>query len=573
LRRHGPWIGWLGLSLSAWLALNGRLWSYERVEAHRFTARAMMTGVLWMRGAATLAGPDEQVHDGAIFTNWGFGVPLLQIPFHSFAQWTHLLSGFFPDRAIYFVYFVLLVPLLWSGIHRLIATRPWPEASRRWLGLVSWTATWLVLCCALFPISRRFIVYEETLSYMVLFELAALGAYVHACTSESRVAPFAVGLLAGVALLVRPTALIYVGTWGVLLLLERSWRKVLPFAAAVTPFVALWFCSNWARTGSPMGFGFDNSNPYYPYHTPMQRFGTACTDTAAHALQMSARLFEGLFLFVTKPSAGSWAETCHLDFEQRDPSPEPFMGPATLPLLVWMVARLVARRERRLAAYVPYAALAFLFANFVRAGGGFAWRYAGDFWPLVVLAAVQYVRLSPVEKLRAPDRRTVAVLAVCGLVVFVRYMVPWEWGTHIEALPASEHAAMWDRFADSRWPERSPLPARIACGARSDEPYHNGQGWGDGCSISTFTSVYLGVPTKAGGGYELRIETDGHTPAPIEVYVNGRRYRATREGDVYRVALDLDSARLVSPVVMATVEWTRYTEMAPPGQLLAIELG
>ena len=538
-----------------------------------------MTGVLWMRGSEALANHDEQVYNGAVYTNWGFGIPLLQVPFHAFASWTHLLYGFFPDRAIYFIYFAAIAPLVWAGLDRLLATRNWPTSDVDRRKAVSWASTWLVLCCALFPLLRGFTVYEQTVAYFVLAQLAALSAYLFACTSRGVAPAIALGLAAGVGLLVRPTGLIYLGAWGLLLLLQRHGRKALVFGAVAAPFVALWLYFNWARTGSPTGIGFDNSNPYCwacrwgnPFHMPVQRFGSSCNDTPAHTLDIAVTLFVGCFLFTSPPEAGSWANRCHFTFEERDPTHEPFFSPAVLVLLGWMLVHLVARRERRLAAYVPYATFAFLFANFVWAGAGFSWRYIGDFWPLIVLAAAEYVRMAPLAALRPPDFRLARVLFVCGLVVFVRFLVPWEWGRHVKARPASAAADIWDDFVDSRWPAPRPVPTKISCGARPSVPYHNGAGWGDECSIDVATNVFLGVAPKDGDSYEIRIETDGFTPDPLKVYVNGHLYDVVKDGAIYRARVDIHYAALTSPVVMATIEWARSIDRPPSGRLLSMEL-
>ena len=571
--RYRWWAGLAFLLVAGWCALNGQLWSFGRLEHHRFTARAILTGTLWMRGSAWLADHDEQVYNGAVFTNWGFGVPLLQVPFHAFAGWTHLLSGFFPDRAIFFVYLTGTVPILWAGLDRLVASRPWPEDSTGGRKAVSWAATFLVLSWALFPLlSRRFIVYEETIAYLILAELAALSAYIFASTSPGVAPAIAMGIAAGVGLLVRPTGLVYLGAWGTLLVLQRHGRKALSFAAMSAPFVAFWLYSNWVRTGSAVGLGLNNSNPYYEYQTAMQRFACACADTPVHALQSAAHLFVGFFFFTSAPSPGSWPRTCHFVFEERDPTHEPFFGPVILGLLGWMIYRLAVRRERRLAAYVPYATIALLFGAFAM-GGGFVWRYAGDLWPLIVLAVVDYVRMAPVGAIRPPGPRTAKFLFVFGLALYLRFLVPWEWGWHVEALPASEAPAMWEDFARSRWPAQEAHPGKVSCNPLpTPPPYNHGLGWRDGCTIGTFTNVYLGVAPKTDDHYQLRIETDGLTPAPLEVYVNGRVYAAVKDGATYRADVTIHYDSLTSPVVIATVEWARYVEPQPPGRLLSIEI-
>jgi hypothetical protein len=126
---RGPVAGTCVLLLAAWVCMYGKIWSFEKFEAHRFTAKAMLTGTLRLRSMVTLVGHDEQVYNGAVYTNWGFGVPLLQLPFHAFAGATHMAQGFFPDRAIYFVYLAMAMPVLWAALDRLLAMRWGVEAS------------------------------------------------------------------------------------------------------------------------------------------------------------------------------------------------------------------------------------------------------------------------------------------------------------------------------------------------------------------------------------------------------------------------------------------------------------
>ena len=58
-------------------------------------------------------------------------MPLLQLPFHAIAR--HLSSlpnGFFPDRAIVFVYLAVAVPLLWAGLDRVVYGATIADANR-----------------------------------------------------------------------------------------------------------------------------------------------------------------------------------------------------------------------------------------------------------------------------------------------------------------------------------------------------------------------------------------------------------------------------------------------------------
>jgi hypothetical protein len=601
------WLtGTCALLVVAWVNMYGKLWCFERFDAHRFTSRAMLGGTLQLRSLVTLTGHDEQVYNGAVYTNWGFGVPLLEAPFHALAGALGVLHGFFPDRAIYFLYVAAAVPIVLATFDRLLVERAPPNTSTEQRQLVSWLAAWLVLNWVLFPfMSTRFAIFEETLAYMTLCQLLALGAYVFALRSWSVGPVVAMGLAAGIGVLVRPIGVVYLGVWGALVALERRATRMAQFAAAAAPFVAFFLYSNWVRSGSILGLGYANSNPGWEYEMPILRFGSACADTPAHVLLASVRLFGAFFFYVWHKSSNPWLSRCHFDMEERDGTGEPYFGAAVLVLLVGLVVGLVRRRERRLALWLPYATMAFLFAVFVRRGEGFAWRYVGDFWPLLVLAAVQYVHTMPADHVKPLDARTASIFFWGGFIALAHFLVPWQWssggaygGGRAEILAASDSAGMAERFRASHAGVDPPLPSKVDCAEASpalshgvspedhlasrlgllspsvrnpSTPYNNRLGWREGCRVATFTNVYLGVPRKEGDRYRLRMRTEGMAAPTVKVYLNGSYYTAEKRGDDYEADVLIRYGALTSPIVVATVLWAREADQAG-ATLLSIEL-
>jgi len=590
-----------GLWVLAWAALGAtggydRLWTFNNFDQSRFTAMAMLDGTLRLRNGLTYAGHDEQVFNGAAYTNWGFGVPLLEIPFHAVARkMARYPWHFFPDRAIYFFYLLLLLPVLWMAFDRLLEQ----QQTARWRRLaLSWSATLLVLTCALFPLmSARFLIYEETICYFLLFQLLALCAYVFAMPAWGSGAVCLLGIAAGMGLLVRPTGLVYLGLWSALLLLEkRSPKRIAVFAAALAPFVGFWLYSNQVRSGSPFSFGFTNSLPAIEYHTPMVRFGSPCADTPRHTLRAAGWLFRAMFLTVNEPpgplsplpSAHAppeppppvpWYHRCHFDWELRPPDGQsyhldPFLGPVVLVVLVWMLLHHVVRRERRLAVYLPYATFVALLLAYAHNVVGFAWRYAGDFWSLVVLACVHYVQSLPRGRSRVLGVPLAAVLGVASFALYTRNVTP-----ALETIkivdprdPGRPRLAVWDDYVKSQEPTDRRLPSRVACGDDVSWPFHDGEGWMQGCRVGTYTNLYVGVPAKSRDDhYQLRFTTKDMTQPILRVYLNGRIYVAYKSGDTYNVDARIHYDDLASPIVMTTIEWTRG-EDPPGGQLLSVEL-
>jgi hypothetical protein len=562
------------LERTALHAFGGRekLWLFQKWDAHRFTSMAMLLGKLRMAGALSKVDYDHQVFDGAVYTNWGFGVPLLQIPFHAYAK-VRSATHFFPDRAIYFFYFAATVPVLWAAFDRLLAMRERPGAAapiRR--NALSSAATAFVVVSALFPLmSCRFLIYEETVCYFVVVELLALAAYVFSLRTWNPVALCCLGFAAGLGLLVRPTGLPYFGVWAGLLLLERRHRTaLLAFAGGAAPLVVFWAYSNWVKTGSPFGTGIANCLPWTDYHTPMLRFGSFCDDTPKHTMQVARRLLSGFFL-TTGGEARPWLDRCHFGLETRPRAAEgePFFGIATLVVLGWMFLHHLARRDRRLALYVPYACMLVIFCAYVQAGAGFAWRYSGDFWPAFVLAGVQYVRTLPQAAAPLLGVRLALVLSACSYSTLTQDIEPSL--PSLETVDPTRVPKFWSDLNAALDARDPAMPSEVECGKGPNWPLHNGQGWAADCAVSTFTNVFVGVPSKQGDDYRVVFRTSGIAAEKLTIYVNGRNYEARRDGDAYSADVVIPQKRLVSPIVMATIEWVHGPD-APAGKLLSIAL-
>ena len=376
---------------------------------------------------------------------------------------------------------------------------------------------------------------RRRVAYFVLAELARhLSAYVFTPPPSPRVAPaIAMEVAAGDgACWSDHTGLIYLSAWCMLLVLTRvGVEKRLSFRGsgdAVRGLLALFQLGENRITAVGLRVEQLESVLRVSRTRRCSALGArAPTRRFARALQSAAHLLRRLLLLHVGPERRLyWLDTANAvsASRERDPKPtSPSSVQSSLVLLGWRLYRLATRREKRLAAYVPYAPIALLSSAFAM-GGNFAWRYTGDLWPFIVLAVVDYRAHvagggDPAAKGGAHGEGDVFLRA---RPLPLRFLVPWEWGWHVEALPASHAAAMWDDFliALALAPHRrSCTPANCPCEPRpTPTPYNQGMGWREGCAIGTFTNVYLGVAPKTDDHYQLLIETDGLTPenSPLE---------------------------------------------------------
>ena len=556
-------------------AFGGRtlLYEYSAHTVHKLTATGMMEGTLRLRRGLVALGHDEQAYNGAGYTNWGYGVPLLQIPFHALARLLHLTrTRLFPDRLIFFIYLTGLVPLLWSSLQRGIF-RASSRSNRVSCWVFTWCATLLVLTFTLFNLlSYRFIVYEETIAYFVVSQLYAISFYSRSLDSkESKgmLLACAVGVAAGFGLLIRPTGLIYLAMWGALVVLnDKRARVAVGFAAVAGPFVAFWAYGNWVRTGSPLSTGFQNCNPGYPIHYAMLRFGSQCANTPARAWDTGIALFEGLFLqFPENTPFMTW---CGFAFDRRLPTELSILPPVVLVLLCGTLVYYIGRKETKLASYIPHATFILVFGAYVTAGAGMSWRYGGDLWPAIVLIAIQISRRCRFERWDTARPILASAFVLYSFVAFVAEVRPSL--PSIDVMSAARMIGVEEERRRGATLEQPAIPSRLACGdALAPWPYANGAGWLARCEVNMITNLYLGVPKKPGTAYQLRFRTDRPLTPSLQVFINGKIYKATRGGEEYVVSFDLDYRKLYTPAVLVTVEWTKET--APPGvRLMAIEL-
>lgn len=550
------------------------VWVYQSRETHRFTAMSMLTGSLRYHYSLVSLVGDEEVYNGAGYTHWGYGVPLLQLPFHAVARhMASLPAKFFPDRAIFFVYVALLVPTLWLAMDRLVATRAIVPPNARFRALaLSWAVTAFILCTGLYPLlTGHFHVYDETIAYFVVVELAAISAYAMLTRSSGWAPVVALAASAGIGLLTRPTGAVMLGVWTAIVMLERpSRRTAVVFLGSVAPFVTFWLVSNWIRTGYPWSMGFQNSLPGAD-HIGHVRFGSLCINNWDDTKMVARAILRSLFVV---PENLPWMHTCGLRFEGRsgsDAGNDPYLGVGVEIFLVWTFLHYVSRRERRLAVYVPFAAIAFVFVSYVNAGAGMAWRYVGDFWPLVFLIGVQYARTLPFTATSTLGLPLAAALLASAYTTYKREIAPAE--KQFDAFDASAASHMWQDFEKTRTGQDKVMPTTLRCGALPDWPHFNAWwrsnviAWNPDCTVATVTEFFIGVPPKKkNDSYVFSLKTEGMSRPSILVWVNGHRYAARRIGDTYQTDVGIHYPSLSTPTIFVSIEW-QHDLFPVPGKL------
>ncbi len=538
------------------------LWRYVETDVHRVTSLEMLHGRLAYPLALVdgLATNDMEIFNGAQFTHWGFGVPLLQMPFHWLVQIFPTLSAgeYFPDRAIFFFYMTLCSGFVFFALYRFLRYR-WKEAMPIAILLLGGLATLSLVAVSLFSlISGRFIVYEETMAYFTLCELGCLACYLLYARSERQGWAALSGGLAALGLLTRQTGFFYLLAWGCCFYLwGRDRRGLRKYVIGATPVIVFWMLTNVVKAGSPFSLGFQNSSPYFEQQFDALRFGTACSHSWQGMRAIAGQLAMALLFRQPEPSAK--LAHCFFQLEQDELSRPPYLG--WLPLLVLIAATTVLfiRRRKRWEALIPWLGVLALFAAYTHAGIGFGGRYTADFWPFIILGAAQPLLFLD----RWGKWEKSVVVAALGAIApaLIAFQIQSTVIPSHRQIRASERP---DRYLTTKDKLRylqgafvpEVLSTELTCHGSRYPIYGNGLGWDGGCSVGSMTNLFLGLPQRKTGHYRLSFSVDKTLADEYLVYINGKLYHAHRQGAEYAADFSLNDDRLYSRNIQVAIRWT-----------------
>lgn len=530
---------------------------YSAHMAHKLTSLAMLQGKLHFPYSGAFGiDNDYQVYNGAVFTNWGYGVPWLQMPFHLLAR---LLSGgaaiaFFPDRIIFLFYCLLSSFYAYFALNKFADSRDYQNGAIRVL-----TITALVLCLYATTVyvvaSYRFLVYEETCAYFVLFEINAIASILLYRVSGSSRYLYLAGINAGIATLIRATGLAYDVVYA-LSLFERkhivaAWR----YALWCVPFVLLFIASNYVRTGQLMNLGLANTNPGYDFHYVPTRFGSTCNATPAGLLDVAGSLFFNIF--VTAKANTEHLQQCGflIEYATSRMMP-PFIGWGFSLLLLYYVFHIVRSRLLSVRTIAPLAGILVMFLAYVQGGVGFEYRYAADFFPFYVLMAAELAAwsLAPISR-----RWMLGITGLAGLLTafaFVTIITPQLSSILKAQSPAdpTHRAGLWAATPLAYWNQYdAPNPPSVrSCDDRPLQFPHDKFGWSSDCGVADFVNLVLSIPAGDAGSRSYRVTFDLRGSMPDKIFLNGGHYTPTGN----EVVFTANRSAMVSPVVILSFMWS-----------------
>ncbi|HYR46524.1 MAG TPA: hypothetical protein VER78_05920 [Thermoanaerobaculia bacterium] len=562
-----------------------RIFEYSAAGVHPSVARALYNGQLFLSDRPELGiHHDFEFHNGALYTHWGYGVPLLQMPFHLLATAFSSGPGFhpFPDRAIFLFYLLLGTALFWLALRSLLE-RAFGLGEGAGSALATTSTAFLLTYGLYWLVSMYFGVYEATVAYLALVEFSALSFFVLFHLERRAGLLLALGATEGIGILVRPTGVLYVGLFLFLLCLSGGRRRhaVGLYVVSALPFAVAWAALNYARTDTLLGTGL-NTVLSEPGEMHAFQFGAnPCFASLGDSLRLLGYYLAAVFSPWMSGSIKELAQSCGLGTAELARQPLPLVSPVVSLALVCVISSEIPRRNY--AVLGPIGMTMGVIGFFVRSGLNLGARYMGDLWPAFCL-----LLLTPLLRLEglAPRPKWVAVASVVLLALSARRIatgvIP-QFATIRAAERAEDAFVPPGNFKRERvavanaaprtfqWTEVpfKPNPMNGVPTYKACPPYAISQfemdayGWTPDCRTWAITPMFLSLPEKPGGEFTLQIDYALLRPTPLEpgrtleVTVNGARYSAAFDGIHAAIPFRIRKDRLHSPVVPVVIRWEK----------------
>jgi len=555
--------------------------------SHRATAFALLQGHLDFQYPIAKYGVDGdlQLYNGGVYTNWGYGIPLLQLPFN--VLWRAISSAsstsksFFPDAWIFFFYLGTVTVLFNVALSKLLITKTnFPNRGHKHIDLSGPSADWLAMIFVnvtlifslYWLIVLRFAVYEETICFFILAQLYAIVFLIfYAIDGNSKWAA-GIAIASGFGLLIRPTGIFYIPLWALCVYRTKADRRaLLYFSSVILLFLIFWCWQNYIRAGSILASGIRNpiaNGSGQPKYVGNLKFPDYCAFTE------KINFFWDLFLAFFSPFGGGGASSGHATYcgtviisEFPPYSSTPFVSLWTATILaIILISRI--RKNIRFHLIAPFFVLLAFFFAFSYAGA-FTHRYIGDFVPAVVLIGVQLL-IAPPGNITPGKLVVVAILSsIMAFYYFnkninsARDTLVWRSQKFdpVSDFMDLDHGTNGKRFL-STWNEmdRSVWPTVRECRSVIKNMLEEGGdrlGWEDDCTIKGVTQIYMSIPNTQIREHTLKFDTNEVLKETVAVYVNGRIVEARWYGNQYQALFKINPESMKSPNVAVAILWSK----------------
>lgn len=492
-------------SLFAFNFFSGNVGFYNSSAYHALTSISLLNGHLSLPINPSGGIPNDlQFFGGKIYTQWGYGVAIAQMPFNAILFFLNKNLAF-PDVLIFIFYLLVTANTCFDFIKS--------EFSDKFddLGVVLITFVWISLSLG-WLISYRFIQYEETPAYYVLFSVLTFIFYIRTIKTSVFINTFLLCTFMILLLMIRQTSLIIIALIS-LDIFSRRRKFFLKYLACLAPYLSVFFYINYLKTGSLIGTGVHNTNPGIPQELPFIKMGRPCQSISFDiAIDRLILFFKNIF--VGEFNLDTFIlNDCFIFFEDAFSFGRPYVSYYLSAALAIYYFYLFIRFKKSTIEYfnlIPFIGITITFFAFTFSANGFAYRYFVDFYFFYLLCIFYLIKEFDLFKIKY----RIYLYLVCIYLSFL----------NANLIYSQSHTVKFSQVPvpifGYKWDYNFSYPAIREC--IDNKIFEKDKlGWGQNCEIVESLNTYISIPDKSlGSGYKLILEGE-NIPESLMLRING----------------------------------------------------
>ena len=494
-------------------------------STHVFQSLSYLKGNLHLPSDPSTSIGDLHYYNGAWYSAWGFGIPILQMPFHFFS--IMLTDKPFPDLII-FIFFTLLTT---SIIYKSLCKR---------LGVfLSIPVAYLVMALSLsWLLSYRFLIYEESCAYFILFTINSFVYFIESIENNNKkYIPYLV-LNLFISIMIRPTGIIT--AFLILLYYIIKKRDLLKRYIFLFILPTLFYCYlNFLKAGTIIPSGLATSHPGVVFEMFFIRTASPCnfgTDLTIY-LERLVYIFKAFFLndeifglFHNPNMNEAISQNCVTMLEDSKGQQKPWFNIFFFKIILIGIFILLAKKKFFETFFIIFGFVTIL-CLYTFLTNGAAYRYSVDFYFYIIfiiyliynteILSNRFFNGRIYENLIFSFEDIIKVSITVSLLYFsypsILYMVKTNGGitTFDSGINISE----------LNWNYSSSHPSIRRCNDVNVSGFniYDKMGWQSDCRVNSFLNIYLSKPNNKKW---FMIDIQGkNIPKKLFVRINGKVYK------------------------------------------------
>lgn len=449
---------------------------------------------------------DLQFYNGRITSHWGLGIPFLQMPFHFLLKVLKIANSF-PSILIFSFYYLITANIILNFIQR---NKIYNNS------VIQIIFTLLILSFCLFWLtSYRFIVYEESASYFILFTLNTFIFYIEFKENPNNKNLFLLLLNLTFLLLIRATGLIIFAVIFLDLFLKKKIKRSKSIIFFLTPLL-IFATSNYLTNGHLISTGLHNTNPGIPEELLPHRMGGPCEQFSIQQFFLRSLDFANAIFLGKKEIMNK----CFTQFEDSIAIHQPYFSyllSFTFAIFVYLSVKYKKITEN----FVITSGFFLIFFAYVFKANGFAYRYLVDFIFFILFVIYEIYKILKLHVRINPKYLNFlfSVIIIFSLFNLIDVINIQKNSVKFSSKPIDRKKLNWS-FRHS--PEAFPHIRSCKDNILFDRDKY---GWHENCRVPNFINIYLSLPNFSNKKqYKLFIEGD-EIPDIITMRFNGILYK------------------------------------------------